>query len=140
MKNKRCDCVKVTHRSLFDKDSLRRESQGSHTKCLCGHHPEARHKVSNWRVWEYDVWGNAEDGWEINDRSELTDYLFSGRLLELKDESDYTLLEALKKRGWLKSRTRIEDLKIDGDEISILINQAEDDYPLLGLSRVDDIC
>lgn len=86
-----------------------------------------------YRVWTYDVWGNAKDGWEVNDRNELTGFLGS-EPLDLKDsESDTSIIQALKDRGWLKKTIQSRQLDIDGDGETITINQKSDGYPLFGL-------
>ena len=27
--------------------------------------------MAEWHVWSYDIWGNDEDGYDVNDRSEI---------------------------------------------------------------------
>ena len=47
-----------------------------------------------YRVVKYDVWGNAKDGWEVNDKFATSVYV------ELDgDESDYTINRRLSVQG-----------------------------------------
>jgi len=87
---------------------------------------------TTWRVWTYDVWGNAEDGYEVNDRNDQGE-------VELSDEpTDQQILDALIDMGILKSGTQLSDLEIGGDDVSITVDAAEDDFPLAGLVKKGD--
>ena len=91
------------------------------------------------RVWTYDVWGNEKDGYEVNDRTELTEYFGSDvNLLEVKDNSESSIVKALKDNGWLKKQTQLRHLSFDGDGENISIDQARNSYPLFGLELVKD--
>lgn len=83
----------------------------------------------NWRVWTYDVWGNAEDGYEVNDR-------YSQGFIDLPDEPENEeILQALIDMGILNSDVKLSDIEIGGDDVSITVDAAEDGYPLAGLER-----
>lgn len=94
--------------------------------------------MKKYRVWTYDVWGNASDGYEINDRNELTDYLFSGKLMEVKNDSDNAIIEALKDNGYLKKTVKLKSLIFNGDPETISIEDSKDNYHLFGLELISD--
>ena len=94
--------------------------------------------MPKFRVWTYDVWGNAKDGYEVNDRRELTDYFHDDKLLQVPDDSDDTVIRALKDRGWLKKTAQKRWLDIQGDGSSISIDVRRDGYPLLGLELIEE--
>jgi hypothetical protein len=64
----------------------------------------------------YDVWGNTDDGWEVND-------VFNEGIVELDDDSDETLRHEFG-----------EDIEIEENDIHIYINRA-DGYPIGELIR-----
>jgi hypothetical protein len=79
----------------------------------------------------FDVWGNAEDGWEVNDVAKIED-----DIVITDDASDDEILDYLINTiGWLspdaKGKVRVEN---NGDGI-IEFFQEEDDYPLGSLQR-----
>ena len=89
---------------------------------------------TTWELWSYDVWGNAVDGYEVNDRS-CFDREYP---LTLKVEtnnpgnpqeflsaypSDKQIREAL----GCASAYRIE---LEGDDMTIYVNRSRDGYPL----------
>ena len=97
--------------------------------------PEPTHTATIetvWEVWTYDVWGNAEDGWQVNDRACLnreypirckvqahnvgTEYCFTSA-----SPSDYQIRKAF------GVGCRIET---DGDDLVIYVNRAKDGYPI----------
>ena len=81
-----------------------------------------------WRVWTYDVLGNAEDGYEVNDRSD------HGYIDLPAEPTDEQILDALK--GWiLNDDVKLSDIEIGGDDMSITVDDASDGYPLAGLER-----
>ena len=75
---------------------------------------------------EYELWGNAEDGYEVN--SAFHTY----RYIEVSEEcTDGEILEALNKDYELPN-----NVSIFGDnEYAILLEDAEDGKPLLELHR-----
>jgi hypothetical protein len=83
-------------------------------------------------LWSYDVWGNEEDGWEVNDRCCLS------RLFEIHaagdDATDEEIRLALVACGYLKDGFAIET---DGDDRMIEVTQANNGYPLFGLEWND---
>lgn len=83
-----------------------------------------------WNVVTYDVWGNADEGFEVNDSH-------GAGHIELEDEEhfdDQVLLEKLSEAGFLQGR-ELDDLSFDGDDTAVYINDAHTGEPLLGLVR-----
>lgn len=88
--------------------------------------------VSTWDIVTYDVWGNAKDGWEVNDayRSGTVDIRLRpethnvGTPMEFvsASPSDADIRDALG-----VSRIRLET---EGDDLCIYVNRARDGYPL----------
>jgi hypothetical protein len=78
-------------------------------------------------VWALDVWGNAKEGFEVNDRSQIS------AIMVPADFSDTQLLRALKRAGLLRSKTRFSSFSVDGDEDSLFIDAAKTGEPLYQL-------
>ena len=85
-----------------------------------------------WEVWHYDVWGNAEDGYEVNDRS------CSDRCLELVCEvltantgtpNEFQYAEV--SDAQVKAALGLEGKRIetDGDDATIIANGANTGKP-----------
>jgi hypothetical protein len=83
-----------------------------------------------WNVVTYDVWGNEDEGFEVNDSH-------GAGHIELEDEEqfdDEILLQKLTEAGFLAD-VEIDDLAFDGDDAVVYINDAHNGKPLLGLVR-----
>ena len=82
-----------------------------------------------------DVWGNAKDGYEVN-----AAYLagsFDDDKLNLNN--DRSIMEFLKRIGYLNKYAKLKSLEIEGDsDFIIYINEAKDSYPLWELREVKD--
>jgi hypothetical protein len=84
--------------------------------------------MKTYQVWEYDVWGNREEGFIVNDQ-------FNVGTIELK-ETDITnnnrILQALSQAGYLHS---LEDLTVEGycAQQMEVIDESEIDRPVLAL-------
>jgi hypothetical protein len=95
--------------------------------------PHARYVSTTWEIWTYDVWVNAEDGYEVNDRYSRS----RAHVLKLKIEgnnragtpeyfesatpSDYALQQIFGFSGAIET---------DGDDLSIYVRRERDGYPL----------
>jgi len=87
--------------------------------------------MDTWVILSYDVWGNEEDGFEINDT-------FSVGSLELEDDEQYddsVLVEKLIEAELLAEDARPEDFAFDGDEFHVFIADADTGRPIFGLRR-----
>lgn len=69
-----------------------------------------------WRIWSLDVWGNARDGYEVNDRSQ------SGGMLTVADPSDHDLIKGLKERDKLNKRTHYKSYTTNGDDMAVSVD------------------
>ena len=66
--------------------------------------------MPRYRIYDYDVWGNAKDGYEVNDVFK-TSYV-----VELSENpSDEEIIKALKKVGFLKPNFRTSSFEIEGE-------------------------
>lgn len=83
-----------------------------------------------WEILTLDVWGNARDGYDVNN------VFSSGQFIELPaDFSDADVLKALKAGGFAKPGIRASSVEIDGDDGFLSV-----DYmgrPEIQLRRVD---
>jgi hypothetical protein len=92
---------------------------------------------TTWEVWDYDVWGNEVDGYEVNDRFCVSrDYPLT-LAVEVNNagtphefESAYPTDKQLREALGIKPRAKVET---DGDDITIYVTSA-DGYPLGELS------
>lgn len=102
-------------------------------------------RKSLWEVWTYDVWGNATDGYEVNDRCkiasthELIEYetvFNSGTNLEF---SSWTPRDAEIIAAFGLVHDNEPEVDIDGDDDCIYVHLSDDGYPLGELIRVDSL-
>lgn len=88
--------------------------------------------MMKWIVFVLDVWGNEEDGFEINDK-------FSAGVIEVEDDKEETLFNKLKEKGYFKETTKFEDVEFEcwsfEDDWWGIAN-AETGEPLYELSRI----
>ena len=69
----------------------------------------------------HDVWGNAQDGWEVNNQ-----YIVCDDLVIAEDASQYDVMQALKRMGFLAKHVRLNMLDFliwDIDMIEICIRR-----------------
>jgi len=88
--------------------------------------------MKQYRLWSYDVWGNADDGYEVNDQ-------INYGIVEIEEDipSDEDIVEAL--RGfYLKDDITVDDVEIDGDGQSIYVHDAEDGRPICVLELIEE--
>lgn len=78
------------------------------------------------RFWSYDVWGNARDGFEVNDRRD------EGRAtITLRTwENDKALFKIFKRMLGLKAGLHLSSFDIDGDDTVVYYNLAKNSYPV----------
>ncbi|MCI0560272.1 MAG: hypothetical protein MN733_17435 [Nitrososphaera sp.] len=89
--------------------------------------------MSNFEVVEYDVWGNEEDGYVVNDVFRTGNHI---SLNECELESDVLLADALTE-GLICFR-KASDLRFGGDSSVIYVNEAYTGKPLFEL-RLEQI-
>ena len=88
--------------------------------------------LTYWEVWSYDVWGNAEEGYDVNDRrcmeraypirlKPVTHNVGTEREFTSASPSDYQLGRIFGTRATLDT---------EGDDTHIYVNRASDSYPI----------
>lgn len=83
-----------------------------------------------WRVLRLDVWGNAEEGWEVNE-------MYAAGHVETGPEPDHhELFEVLRDAGHFVEGVTEDQLEFTGDDEAVGVGQAEDGYPLFYLEYV----
>jgi len=98
-------------------------------------------KELSYTLWSYDVWGNADDGWDVNDRYKQSDNFIivsskkiynQGASQEFSDyvPTDEEIKQALIEQWDLKNDAEIE---IDGDGETHYINDAGNGCPICQL-------
>ena len=101
---------------------------------------------THWELWSLDVWGNAESGWWVNDRSCLDrDFVIPSTIKtynegtpgEFTDDlpSNAEIVAALIDGGELTAKTTVDDLTIDGDGESFFIEETDNGFPIFQLQR-----
>lgn len=69
------------------------------------------------------VWGNAKDGYEVND---MTEY-YNGKLPDLEDK---TLINFLKERKYLTAKANKRNIRIEDMYPMLEVVEVATDYPL----------
>lgn len=78
----------------------------------------------------FDVWGNEDDGWEVNNQCVIMDDI----VLDEEAVND-DIVSFLIMCGYLKQGTDVEDLIIDWEDSFIELYQKEDGRPLCCLMK-----
>lgn len=84
-------------------------------------------KMQKWQVWSLDVWGNDEDGFNVNDRYDW------GFLQLPEDVSDEVVIRTIKDFGFFTKDAVVGDFEIDGDDSIIYITDVDTGCPLCEL-------
>lgn len=88
-------------------------------------------KADVWTVWSLDVWGNEEDGFEVNDRSRV------GTIRVRPNATDAEILRALVNGYFIKHTVRLKDVDIEDADDLIFIGDAKNGEPVLQLTKDD---
>lgn len=85
--------------------------------------------IRKYDVHTYDVWGNAKDGYNVNDV-----YPRSATIELADDAEDADIIRALKNAGILRSKARYSSFDIDGETgYTLYVNYSPTSYPLCEL-------
>lgn len=107
-------------------------------------------KTVKYDVWSLDVWGNEEDGFDVNDRScfqcevefPTTHEIYNeGTDREFSDDwpTDQQIIDTLIEIGFLNTDVKLEDITIDGEnDFSLYLDQAENGFPICQLDYVKE--
>jgi hypothetical protein len=85
------------------------------------------------KVYTLDVWGNARDGYEVNDRS------YTGSKVTLAESGTAgDILRALKDEGLVKKTARVAQMDIDDSNwpYAVYVNAAKTSKPVFELEAV----
>lgn len=86
-----------------------------------------------WEVWTYDVWGNEEDGFTVNDRRCVSRaYEIDAPIERNNPGMPGEFLSAYPTDDQLRDALGIADgaeIECDGDDLYIAVRTSEDDYP-----------
>ena len=83
----------------------------------------------------YDVWGNYFDGWEVNDKCDITETY--GTITIADDASDTELIDFLIQIGYFTEEAR-GTVCVDGDDVMIEFFE-DNGFPLCRLEKIRDI-
>lgn len=91
--------------------------------------------LTQWRVRTYDVWGNAKDGWEVNDVYSQGEVELGLKVKTYNQGTPQEFKSAHPTDTQIRSvlglgRTQID---CDGDDLQIVVNRWRDGYPLAEL-------
>jgi hypothetical protein len=84
-------------------------------------------RSKTWRVYTLDVWGNEDDGFEVNDRSR------AGTVVIPTDATDEDIVRLLRANAFLDPRVKASDIDIDGDDYSMTVDDAKTGQPIFQL-------
>lgn len=108
-------------------------------------------KRKAYEIWTYDVWGNDDDGYEVNDRCNQE----RQAVIELQPRtynqgkpgqftcftpSNEEILAMLKEYDILKNSCTLLDLEIYGDDKNFYVSAAKNGYPLCEVLEICDHC
>ena len=89
---------------------------------------------TTWELWTYDVWGNARDGYEVNDRYCHARALKLNLPIEVCNAGTpqqfttaYPSDRQIRKAFGLARNLKLET---DGDDLSIYVSRSRDGYPI----------
>ncbi len=90
--------------------------------------------MNKYKVWVYDVWGNAHDGFEVNNRFSTSIFI------EVDPDDDAQIIRELKSAGIIKKGCRFSSFDIDGEpDYTMYVNQVNAAvgglYPICELER-----
>ena len=87
--------------------------------------------TNEWKVFNVDAWGNAEDGWDMNDFWEIARVTFT----DAEYRYDYKIIDKLVDMEILKPEAR--DLAyLDSDYGCMIVRDKDTDEPLLYLEMI----
>ena len=87
--------------------------------------------TNTWSLIDYfDVWGNKEDGWEVNNLSVEFEDLYIA-----DDVTDEDLIDYLKDIGYLAKELEVSEIEIWDSGDMIELSKADDGMPICRLTR-----
>lgn len=87
--------------------------------------------TTTWECKTYEVWGNEEDGWEVNDISSTWKEEIDLSRISYNAGTDRQFYGAHPTDEQIKNAFGIDgDIETDGDDLNIYVNDADDGYPI----------
>ena len=86
---------------------------------------------TTWELRTYDVWGNAKDGFEVNDTRSAGEVSIRCRVEVNNAGTPQEFLSAFPSDSQIRRALSLRRFKIetDGDDLTIYVNRAKDGYP-----------
>ena len=86
---------------------------------------------TTWELRTYDVWGNAKDGFEVNDTRSAGEVSIRCRVEVNNAGTPQEFLSAFPSDSQIRRALSLRRFKIetDGDDLTIYVNRARDGYP-----------
>lgn len=89
-------------------------------------------ETTKWEIRDcFDVWGNEQDGWDINDSYRVGEFDIPGEVID----NDKKLLEFVKAHTTL-STSDMRRIEVDGDCDVVMIKARKTQMPLFTLCRI----
>ena len=93
---------------------------------------------TTWDVWTYDVWGNAEDGYDVNDRSCIARDLSIPAVVKtheciINDSTPHVIESAEITESHIRNALGIKPkwpIDVDGDDVSLYVACGKTGRPL----------
>lgn len=110
---------------------------------------ETEQKTVKYDVWSLDILGNAEDGWDMNDRScyaravefpTMHEVFNQGKEGEFSTDwpTNQQILDMLVEIGYFNDSATLDTITIDGDsKFSLWLEQKADGFPVCQLEHVE---
>lgn len=94
--------------------------------------PTKRRVQTTWDVFTYDVWGNAVDGYDVNDRFRYASDLPILLTIETFNPGTDRAFDAASPSDWkLRQIFGVScAIDTDGDDLTIYVNRTRDGYPI----------
>ncbi len=84
---------------------------------------------ARWTVWSLDVWGNAREGFEVNDRQRAQTLMIPA------EATDREIIQALKRAELLNPKCRFASFRLDGDDRLLMLDAAKTGEPIYQMER-----
>ena len=87
---------------------------------------------TTWELRTYDVWGNAKDGYVVNDTSRVGEVTIRCAVERNNADTPQEFLSAYPSDSQIRRALNLRrfQLELDGDDLTIYVNRAKDGYPL----------
>ena len=92
---------------------------------------KTRYVDTTWELRTYDVWGNARDGYEVNNTFRAGEVTIRCKVQVDNAGTPQEFLSAYPSDSQIRKALGLRrfKLELDGDDLQILVNRAKDGYP-----------